>query len=117
MYSIIVVMFLLRVFQGWEDIMKLSTSFPDTFENLPNDIQTDIDEWKEVRQLLTLLISVRSILFCSDRFYPIITINEININTVTYERRREISLLNLRRFLSPTTLIMHRECLNFNLNN
>jgi hypothetical protein len=63
MYSIIVVMFLRRVFQGWEDIMKLSTSFPDTFENLPNDIQTHIDEWKEVRQLLTLLLSIRSILF------------------------------------------------------
>ena len=56
-------MFLLRILQGWEDIMKLSTSFPDTFEKLPNDIQTHIDDWKEVRQLLTLLLSVRSILF------------------------------------------------------
>lgn len=80
--------------------MKLSTSFPDTFEKLPNDIQTHIDDWKEVRQLLTLLLSVRSILFYSDRFYPIIIINGININRVTYKRRREISLLNVRNFLS-----------------
>jgi len=71
--------------------MKLSTSFPDAFEKLPNDIQTHIDDWKEVRQLLTLLLSVRSILFYSDRFYPLIIINEININRVTYERRWEIS--------------------------
>jgi hypothetical protein len=95
--------------------MKLSTSFPDTFEKLPNDIQTHIDDWKEVRQLLTLLLNVRSILFYGDRFYPIIIINEININTVTYVRRREISLLNLRSFLSPITLKMHSECLNFSL--
>jgi hypothetical protein len=105
MYSIIVVMLLLLVFQGWEDIMNLSTSFPDTFEDLPNDIQTHIDEWKEVRQLLTLLISFRSIPFYIDRFYPIITINEININTVTYERGREREIY----------LCTHRECLNFNL--
>jgi hypothetical protein len=95
--------------------MKLSTSFSETFEKLPNDIRTHIDDWKEVRQLLILLLSVRSILFYSDRFYPIIIINEININTVTYERRREIFLLNLHKFLSPITLKMHSECLNFNL--
>jgi len=95
--------------------MKLSTSFPDTFEKLPSDIQTHIDEWKEVRQLLTLLLSVRSILFYSDRFYPLIIINEININTVTYERRREFCLPNLRNFLSPIPSKMQTVCLNFNL--
>jgi hypothetical protein len=95
MYRIIVVMFLLHIFQGWEDILKLSTSFPDTFEKLPNDIQSHIDDWKEVRQLLTLLLSIRSILFYSDRFYPIIITNEINTKVVTYERGREICLLNL----------------------
>ena len=92
-------MFLLRIFQGWEDITELSTSFPDTFEKLPNDIQTHIDDWREVRQLLTLLLNVRYILFYSDRFYPIIIINEMNINRVTYEKRREISLLNLRNYV------------------
>jgi hypothetical protein len=30
----------------------------------------------------------------------------MNINALTYEGAREISLLNLRRFLSPTTLRM-----------
>jgi hypothetical protein len=95
--------------------MKLSTSFPDTFEKLPNDIQTHIDDWKEVRQLLTLLLSARSILFYSDRFYPLIIINEININRVTYERRREISLFILRNFLFPIPLKMRSVCLNFNL--
>ena len=81
--------------------MTLSTSFPDTFEKLPNDIQTHIDDWKEVRQLVTLLLSVRSILFYSDRFYPIVIINELNINSVTYGRRREISLPNLVIFCLP----------------
>jgi len=95
--------------------MKLSTSFPGTFEKLPNDIQTHIDDWKKVRQLLTLLLSARSILFYIDRFYPLIIINEINSNRVTYERRKEISLFILRNFLSPIPLKMHSVCLNFNL--
>jgi hypothetical protein len=34
--------------QGWEDIMKLSTDFPEMFSNLPNDILLHTDSWKEV---------------------------------------------------------------------
>jgi hypothetical protein len=93
--------------------MKLSTSFSDTFEKLPNDIRTHIDDWKEVRQLLILLLSVRSIVFYSDRLYQIVIINEININTVMYERRREISVLNLRNFLSPITLTFWHRSFTF----
>lgn len=31
---------------GWEDIMKLSTEFPESFEKLPTDIERNLDEWK-----------------------------------------------------------------------
>jgi hypothetical protein len=99
--------------------MTLSISFPDTFENLPDDIQSHIDDWKEVRlswsvaigcnrprqrPLLNLLLSIRSVLLYSDRFYKVIIVNEMNINTMSYERMREISVLNLCKFLSPITL-------------
>jgi hypothetical protein len=36
------------MFQGWEDIWKLSTDFSETFGDLPNDIELHIDSWKEV---------------------------------------------------------------------
>ena len=95
--------------------MTLSTSFPDTFENLPNDIQSHMDDWKEVRQLLTLILSIRSILFCSDRLYKVVIITETNVHTMTYEIVRRISVLNLCKFLSPITSILQLECLNVNL--
>ncbi|KAJ4435378.1 hypothetical protein ANN_17992 [Periplaneta americana] len=32
---------------GWEDIIKLSTDFPQQFDHLPDDIQLHVDMWKE----------------------------------------------------------------------
>uniref|UniRef100_A0A1I8PAD1 Dynein-1, subspecies f n=1 Tax=Stomoxys calcitrans TaxID=35570 RepID=A0A1I8PAD1_STOCA len=33
--------------KSWEDIMKLSTEFPEKFESLPDHIGKNTDEWKE----------------------------------------------------------------------
>ncbi|XP_049816413.1 dynein axonemal heavy chain 10 [Schistocerca nitens] len=33
--------------QGWEDIVKLSTSFPEAFATLPDDIESNVETWKE----------------------------------------------------------------------
>ncbi|NXA03996.1 DYH10 protein, partial [Sapayoa aenigma] len=32
--------------QGWEDLIRLSELFPDTFESLPDDVENNPDEWK-----------------------------------------------------------------------
>lgn len=34
--------------KGWEDILKLSEDFPDNFQQLPDHIETNINEWKIV---------------------------------------------------------------------
>uniref|UniRef100_T1H2X2 Uncharacterized protein n=1 Tax=Megaselia scalaris TaxID=36166 RepID=T1H2X2_MEGSC len=34
--------------KSWEDIMKLSNDFPDTFGSLPDSITIKLAEWKEV---------------------------------------------------------------------
>nr|CAD7461021.1 unnamed protein product [Timema tahoe] len=33
--------------QGWEDIVKLSTDFKETFGNLPGNISSNVSEWKK----------------------------------------------------------------------
>ncbi|NXF04124.1 DYH10 protein, partial [Smithornis capensis] len=32
--------------QGWEDLIRLSELFPETFESLPDDVEYNPDEWK-----------------------------------------------------------------------
>lgn len=34
--------------QGWEDIMKLTTVFPDVFGSLSDDVEKNERSWKEV---------------------------------------------------------------------
>jgi dynein heavy chain len=33
--------------QGWADLIKLSTDFPDDFGNLPDDVERNLDEWQD----------------------------------------------------------------------
>lgn len=33
--------------QGWDDILKLSTTFPDNFASLPTEIEKNVDIWQE----------------------------------------------------------------------
>uniref|UniRef100_A0A3B5MHF8 Dynein axonemal heavy chain 10 n=1 Tax=Xiphophorus couchianus TaxID=32473 RepID=A0A3B5MHF8_9TELE len=47
--------------QGWEDVVKLSELFPDQFDSLTDDIESNSSEWKSVSYLIT------SIIICSDR--------------------------------------------------
>jgi hypothetical protein len=44
------------MFQSWEDVLKLSTEFAETFGSLPDDIQFNVDSWKDVRKFLILTI-------------------------------------------------------------
>ena len=37
--------------QGWEDIMKLTTVFPDVFGSLSDDVEKNERSWKEVSTL------------------------------------------------------------------
>lgn len=53
---------------GWEDILKLANDFPDKFEQLPDDLQNNIEEWKRVMRVIkhsnnTKLIYLKEISF------------------------------------------------------
>ncbi|CAB0039667.1 unnamed protein product [Trichogramma brassicae] len=32
---------------GWEDVLKLASTFPEKFENLPEELESEGDQWKE----------------------------------------------------------------------
>lgn len=45
--------------QGWEDIMKLSVDFQETFETIPDDIEYHLEEWQEVSRVVCTRVVVQ----------------------------------------------------------
>ncbi|PNF33091.1 Dynein heavy chain 10, axonemal [Cryptotermes secundus] len=108
--------------QGWEDIMKLSTDFAQTFENLPNDIDFHADKWKEWYELGTpetvefpdgytqktntfqKLMLLRC--FRADRVYRAVTNYITEVMGVEYITPPIISLGGVFELSAPTTPVV-----------
>lgn len=41
-------LFLFYFHKGWQDVVKLSADFPDSFADLVDNIARNLEEWQEV---------------------------------------------------------------------
>ncbi|XP_063229306.1 dynein axonemal heavy chain 10 [Bacillus rossius redtenbacheri] len=108
--------------QGWEDIVKLSTDFPETFGALHNEISSHVDEWKQWYDLdvpelaelprdystkvnkFELLMLLRC--FRVDRIYMAVTNYIVDILGEQYITPPVISLNNIYEQSTPTTPVV-----------